>query len=100
MAVRPSAKLGVLYVVPTPIGNLADMVPRALSVLQTADVIAAEDTRHSGKLMQHFQISTPMVAYHDFSNEQRGQELLQRLERGEVSVRAAIRVINRAIAYR
>lgn len=83
MTVRPSTKPGVLYVVPTPIGNLADMVPRALSVLQTADVIAAEDTRHSGKLLQHFQISTPMVAYHDFSSEQRGQELLQRLERGE-----------------
>ncbi|MCR6650625.1 MAG: 16S rRNA (cytidine(1402)-2'-O)-methyltransferase [Cellvibrionaceae bacterium] len=83
MAVRPSAKPGVLYVVPTPIGNLADMVPRALSVLQTADVIAAEDTRHSGKLMQHFQITTPMIAYHDFSNENRGEELLNRLEQGQ-----------------
>lgn len=83
MTVRPSARPGVLYVVPTPIGNLADMVPRALSVLQTADIIAAEDTRHSGKLMQHFQISTPMVAYHDFSSEQRCQELLQRLESGQ-----------------
>lgn len=83
MTVRPSARPGVLYVVPTPIGNLADMVPRALSVLQTADVIAAEDTRHSGKLMQHFQISTPMIAYHDFSSEQRCQELLQRLEGGQ-----------------
>lgn len=83
MAVRPSAKPGVLYVVPTPIGNLADMVPRALSVLQTADVIAAEDTRHSGKLMQHFQITTPMIAYHDFSNESRGEELLNRLEQGQ-----------------
>lgn len=83
MTVRPSARPGVLYVVPTPIGNLADMVPRALRILQTADVIAAEDTRHSGKLMQHFQISTPMVAYHDFSSEQRGQELLQRLVSGQ-----------------
>jgi 16S rRNA (cytidine1402-2'-O)-methyltransferase len=83
MAVRPSAKPGVLYVVPTPIGNLADMVPRALSVLQTADVIAAEDTRHSGKLMQHFQITTPMIAYHDFSNESRGEELLNRLAQGQ-----------------
>lgn len=83
MTVRPSARPGVLYVVPTPIGNLADMVPRALSILQTADIIAAEDTRHSGKLMQHFQISTPMVAYHDFSSEQRCQELLQRLESGQ-----------------
>lgn len=83
MTVRPNARPGVLYVVPTPIGNLADMVPRALSILQTADVIAAEDTRHSGKLMQHFQITTPMVAYHDFSSDQRCQELLQRLESGQ-----------------
>lgn len=83
MTVRPNARPGVLYVVPTPIGNLADMVPRALRILQTVDVIAAEDTRHSGKLMQHFQISTPMVAYHDFSSEQRGQELLQRLVSGQ-----------------
>lgn len=84
MTARPSAKSGVLYVVPTPIGNLADMVPRALSVLQTADVIAAEDTRHSGKLLQHFQISTPMIAYHDFSSESRCEELLAKLEAGQM----------------
>lgn len=83
MSIRPSKVSGVLYIVPTPIGNLADMVPRAVEVLQTVDVIAAEDTRHSGKLMQHFRIGTPMVAYHDYSDEQRGRELLERLQRGE-----------------
>ena len=54
-----------LYVVATPIGNLADMVPRAVEVLQSVDVIAAEDTRHSKRSMQHFDIATPMIAYHD-----------------------------------
>lgn len=59
--------LGVLYVVATPIGNFADMVPRAVEVLQSVDLIAAEDTRHSMRLMQHFAITTPMQAYHDHS---------------------------------
>ena len=54
-----------LYVVSTPIGNLADMTHRAVQVLQAADLIAAEDTRHSGQLLQHFDIGTPMAAYHD-----------------------------------
>ncbi len=57
----------VLYVVATPIGNLGDMVPRAVEVLQSVDLIAAEDTRHSKRLMQHFDITTTMVAYHDHS---------------------------------
>lgn len=74
---------GVLYIVPTPIGNLADMVPRAIDILQTVDVIAAEDTRHSARLMQHFQITTPMVAYHDHSNEHKLQALVERLRGGD-----------------
>lgn len=74
---------GVLYIVPTPIGNLADMVPRAIDILQTVDVIAAEDTRHSARLMQHFQITTPMVAYHDHSNEHKLQALVERLRNGD-----------------
>lgn len=83
MSIRASIASGVLYIVPTPIGNLGDMVPRAVEVLQTVDVIAAEDTRHSGKLLQFFQIGTPMVAYHDHSGEQREQGLLARLQSGE-----------------
>ncbi|MEP5764453.1 MAG: 16S rRNA (cytidine(1402)-2'-O)-methyltransferase [Halieaceae bacterium] len=58
-----------LYVVATPIGNLGDMVPRAVEVLQSADLIAAEDTRHSAPLLKHFSIETPMIAYHDHSDE-------------------------------
>jgi 16S rRNA (cytidine1402-2'-O)-methyltransferase len=81
--IRPSTASGILYIVPTPIGNLGDMVPRAVEVLQTVDVIAAEDTRHSGKLLQFFQINTPMVAYHDHSGDQRERKLLERLQAGE-----------------
>lgn len=60
----------VLYVVATPIGNLADMSARAITVLRDADLIAAEDTRHSATLMRHFAIDTPCVAYHEHSSEQ------------------------------
>jgi len=58
-----------LYVVATPIGNLGDMVPRAVEVLRSVDVIAAEDTRHSAGLLRHFSIETPMMAYHEHSDE-------------------------------
>jgi len=58
-------KPGTLYIVGTPIGNLEDMTFRAVRVLQTVDLIAAEDTRHTGKLLQHFQIKVPQLSYHD-----------------------------------
>ncbi|MEY4588085.1 MAG: hypothetical protein RL497_161 [Pseudomonadota bacterium] len=74
---------GELFIVATPIGNLADMVPRAVEILQNVDFIAAEDTRHSGKLMQHFQINTPLLAYHDHTDEARVTQLLARLQAGE-----------------
>jgi 16S rRNA (cytidine1402-2'-O)-methyltransferase len=77
------AVAGTLYVVATPIGNLADMVPRAIETLQTVAVIAAEDTRHSARLLAHFDIKTPAVAYHDHSDEQRTEQLLARLLAGE-----------------
>ncbi|MEX2961297.1 16S rRNA (cytidine(1402)-2'-O)-methyltransferase [Microbulbifer sp. TYP-18] len=73
----------VLYIVATPIGNLADMVPRAIEVLQCADLVAAEDTRHSQRLLSHFDIDTPLVAYHDHSGGRRSEQLLERLERGQ-----------------
>ncbi len=57
-----------LYVVATPIGNLSDMVPRAVEILQSVDLVAAEDTRHSAPLLKHFGIDTPMMAYHDHSD--------------------------------
>ena len=74
---------GILYVVATPIGNLADMVPRAIATLQTVAVIAAEDTRHSARLLAHFDIKTPAVAYHDHSDEHRTEQLMARLLAGE-----------------
>lgn len=72
-----------LYVVSTPIGNLGDMTPRAIEVLNRVDVIAAEDTRHSKKLMSHFGIDTPMVPCHDHNERQQTESLLARLAKGE-----------------
>ncbi|RCJ22156.1 rRNA (cytidine-2'-O-)-methyltransferase [Nostoc sp. ATCC 43529] len=68
-----------LYVVGTPIGNLEDMTFRAVRILQTVDIIAAEDTRHTGKLLQHFEIKTPQVSYHEHNRTSRIPELLQYL---------------------
>lgn len=72
-----------LYVVATPIGNLDDMVPRAVQVLQSVDVIAAEDTRHSKRLLQHFNITTPMMAYHDHSGSSTVDALLNKIIGGQ-----------------
>ncbi|BFM10830.1 16S rRNA (cytidine(1402)-2'-O)-methyltransferase [Simiduia litorea] len=72
-----------LYVVATPIGNLGDMVPRAVETLQTVQLIAAEDTRHSAKLLEHFHIKTPLLAYHDHSDSKRTQYLIDKLLAGE-----------------
>lgn len=74
---------GALYVVATPIGNLGDMVPRAVEVLQMVDLIAAEDTRHTGRLLQHFGISTSLTAFHDHSDNSRTEGLLKKLEEGQ-----------------
>lgn len=73
----------VFYVVSTPIGNLDDLSPRAVETLKKVDLIAAEDTRHSGRLMQHFAISTPMLAVHDHNERQRAQMLVQKLAQGQ-----------------
>ena len=74
---------GILYVVATPIGNLGDMVPRAVETLQTVALIAAEDTRHSSRLLSHFDIKTPCIAYHDHSDDTRVDQLVARLQGGE-----------------
>ncbi|MBD2083032.1 16S rRNA (cytidine(1402)-2'-O)-methyltransferase [Leptolyngbya sp. FACHB-17] len=71
-----------LYIVGTPLGNLEDMTFRAVRILQTVDLIAAEDTRHTGKLLQHFQIKTPQVSYHDHNRHSRTIELVDRLQQG------------------
>jgi 16S rRNA (cytidine1402-2'-O)-methyltransferase len=72
----------ILYVVATPIGNLGDMVPRAVAILQSVDVIAAEDTRHSRRLLDHFDIRTRCVAYHDHSSATEMAALLESLQAG------------------
>lgn len=77
------AQPGVLYVVATPIGNLEDMTFRAIAILQSVDVIAAEDTRHTGKLLHHFQITTPQISYHDHNRLSRLPEVLERLRDGQ-----------------
>lgn len=76
-------KPGTLYLVGTPIGNLEDMTFRAVRILQNVDLIAAEDTRHTGKLLHHFQISTPQISYHDNNRHSRTQELVERLQQGK-----------------
>ena len=72
-----------LYIVATPIGNLGDMTLRGLETLRGVDLIAAEDTRHSAKLLAHFDIRTPMVSYHDHSTSSDIEQLLRRLRAGE-----------------
>jgi len=73
----------MLYIVATPIGNLGDITLRALETLKTVDLIAAEDTRHSGHLLKHFEISKPLVSYHEHNEARRTEELVARLESGQ-----------------
>lgn len=75
--------LGTLYVIPTPIGNLEDMTPRAIRLLKEVTVIAAEDTRNTKKLCHVFEIQTPLTSYHEHNKEESGRYLLERLIRGE-----------------
>ncbi len=77
------AEVPTLYIVPTPIGNLGDITQRALDVLSSVDVIAAEDTRHTGKLLSHFSISTKTFALHDHNEQQKAQVLVEKLLAGE-----------------
>ena len=78
--------MGTLYIVATPIGNLEDISARALRVLAEAPVIAAEDTRHSRKLLNHFGIATPLISYHEHNQRQREDLLLARLADGDVAL--------------
>ena len=74
---------GVLYLVPTPIGNLEDMTFRAIRILKEADVIAAEDTRNTKKLCNYFEIDTPLVSYHEHNKLKSGPQLIERMKNGE-----------------
>lgn len=72
-----------LYIVPTPIGNLADITQRALDTLRRVDLIAAEDTRHTGILLAHYQISVPTFALHDHNEQQKAEVLIGRIREGK-----------------
>ncbi|MDB8789995.1 16S rRNA (cytidine(1402)-2'-O)-methyltransferase [Romboutsia sp. 1001216sp1] len=74
---------GKLYVCPTPIGNLEDMTYRTVRILNEVDLIAAEDTRHSIKLLNHFEISKPLTSYHEHNKDSKGSYLIDKLLNGE-----------------
>jgi 16S rRNA (cytidine1402-2'-O)-methyltransferase len=74
---------GTLYVVATPIGNLSDLSPRAAATLKSCDLIAAEDTRHTGILLKHFQIGTPQLSLHDHNESTRAAEIIALLREGK-----------------
>ncbi|MGB3202650.1 MAG: 16S rRNA (cytidine(1402)-2'-O)-methyltransferase [Nodosilinea sp.] len=88
MPLTPDAdpKPGHLYVVGTPLGNLEDMTFRAVRLLQSVDLIAAEDTRHTGKLLAHFQIATPQMSYHEHNRHSRIGEVLHHLQTRQQAV--------------
>ena len=74
---------GTLYLCATPIGNLEDMTLRAIRTLREVDLIAAEDTRNSIKLLNHFEIRTPMTSYHEYNKYEKGRMLVDRMSAGE-----------------
>jgi len=82
-ATLPPLTPGTLYLVATPIGNLEDITLRALRVLRECDVVAAEDTRRTGQLLKHFEISKPLLSYFQFNEAKRSEEIIERLRRGE-----------------
>ena len=74
---------GTLYIVATPIGNLEDITYRAVRILQEVDLIAAEDTRHSRKLLNHYGIDTALISYHEHNEENRAEQLIAKLQSGQ-----------------
>ena len=74
---------GMLYLCATPIGNLGDMTPRVIETLRQVDVIAAEDTRNSIKLLNHFEINTPMTSYHEYNKVEKARQLIAKLQAGQ-----------------
>lgn len=74
---------GMLYLCATPIGNLGDMTPRVIETLRQVDVIAAEDTRNSIKLLNHFEINTPMTSYHEYNKVEKAHQLIAKMQEGQ-----------------
>lgn len=77
------SEIATLYIVPTPIGNLEDITFRAIAVLSSVDIIAAEDTRHSQKLLQHYSIQTRLISLHDHNESQRTKQIIEHLNSGK-----------------
>ena len=75
--------IGTLYLVATPIGNLGDISPRAIEVLNTVDLIAAEDTRRTLQLLNHFDISKPLTSYHEHNKKTKGEYIISLLKEGK-----------------
>lgn len=80
---RERSMAGTLYLCATPIGNLQDMTPRVIETLREVDVIAAEDTRNSIKLLNHFEIKTPMTSYHEYNKIEKAEQLVSQLLSGK-----------------
>src|SRR5215210_2182691 len=78
--------MGTLYLVATPIGNLEDMSPRAVRILRESSLIAAEDTRHTGKLLKHFEIETPITSYFEHNKLNKLDFILEKLSTGDVAL--------------
>jgi 16S rRNA (cytidine1402-2'-O)-methyltransferase len=81
-----NSSVGTLFLVATPIGNLEDITQRALHTLRAVELIAAEDTRHTRKLLEHYKIDTPLISYHEHNKLVRVERLLETLDRGEVAL--------------
>ena len=75
---------GTLYLVPTPIGNLEDMTFRAIKILREVDLIAAEDTRNTRKLLTHFEVDTPQISFHEHNTQERIPQLVDKTPRGPI----------------
>ena len=76
--------MGKLYLIPTPVGNMEDITLRALRLLKEVDLVLAEDTRTSAKLLKHYEITTPLLSHHKFNEHQQVDRIAERLERGEM----------------
>jgi 16S rRNA (cytidine1402-2'-O)-methyltransferase len=83
MLTKKSLAVGTLYIVSTPIGHLDDMTFRAVETLKKADLIIAEDTRHSQKLLRHFGITTPVTSFHNYNEIQKTNEIIEKIQNGE-----------------
>ena len=86
---------GILYLCATPIGNLQDMTPRVIETLRMVDVIAAEDTRNSIRLLNHFDIHTPMTSYHEYNKVEKAEQLAGQLLEGKQIALIAMRIMCR-----